>query len=438
VRKDQNKWTMALVSTLSPPEAGINIRILSLNDDNCNLALDRLPSTQTEADHVEQVLTSELNTLSLEDIDKVLFDIHGIAQVSDEDPENVDDLILDLVQEIGKIKKKTAFIEANYINPNYVTSKEFRLRFLRCERFDPPKAAKKLVKHFESKRMIFSGGDILGREITLADLSEDDLDVLRLGFMQYLPTRDSAGRVVFVCSSPQMRYKSFDNLIRGMWYLHSTIIQEEENQKKGIVAVMYAASKMPIISLQNMRRAHFVREGIPQKLVAVHYCVADRRVRPLITGCQTFVNKDARARSRTHSGNRDEIVFKLQKYGIHIDCKFMNADGSLSVTNHRDWLVTRKTIESANDEIVTGSVPRGRLHSNSDIIIPRRFDVLFGRGRIIREHTGNLRCIHLVEMYQTKYERASKFEKTAIADRVVSIVYESYGRFLKWDVKVGD
>merc|ERR1712014_247899 len=70
-------------------------------------------------------------------------------------------------------------------------------------------------------------------------------------------------------------------------------------------------------------------------------------------------------------------------------------------------------------------------------ITPRKFDVLFGRGRNTREHCGNLRCAHLVEMHQLEYEACTKTEKTDLAMRIVQIVKECDGRFLKKDRKKG-
>ena len=59
--------------------------------------------------------------------------------------------------------------------------------------------------------------------------------------------------------------------------------------------------------------------------------------------------------------------------------------------------------------------------------------LLLGKGKNTREHTGNLRAVHLVEMHREKYENANKFHKTEIAERIVSIIHESHGRFLKWE-----
>merc|ERR1712072_57476 len=68
----------------------------------------------------------------------------------------------------------------------------------------------------------------------------------------------------------------------------------------------------------------------------------------------------------------------------------------------------------------------------SDIILPRKFDVLFGKGKS-REHVGNLRCAYLVEQHQAEYERANRSAKTEIAENIIAMVNESGGRFLKKD-----
>jgi hypothetical protein len=74
---------------------------------------------------------------------------------------------------------------------------------------------------------------------------------------------------------------------------------------------------------------------------------------------------------------------------------------------------------------------------NAFIDAPRRFDVLFGKGKALREHTGNVRANHLVAMYRPKYEHADKYEKTDIAKHLVNIIHESGGRFLKFEENDG-
>ena len=57
---------------------------------------------------------------------------------------------------------------------------------------------------------------------------------------------------------------------------------------------------------------------------------------------------------------------------------------------------------------------------------------LFGRGKIAKTHTGNLRALHLCEMNYARYESAlsGKYGKTEVAEMIVRIIHESGGRFL--------
>jgi hypothetical protein len=90
------------------------------------------------------------------------------------------------------------------------------------------------------------------------------------------------------------------------------------------------------------------------------------------------------------------------------------------------------------EEATAVSAGGGTTNQRSNtVLIPRRFDVLFGRGMTAAEHTGNLRAFHIVEMNRELYEKASKHEKTYLAEKIVRLINESYGRFLKLDKATG-
>ena len=117
------------------------------------------------------------------------------------------------------------------------------------------------------------------------------------------------------------------------------------------------------------------------------------------------------------TGTAQEYQYELQTYGIPTQMLPFDSTGAeILFELHRQWLQKQRYQETSSKEY---------------IMVPRRFDVLFGKGKTISEHTGNLRAAHLVEMYRQKYELANKFEKTEIAERIVGIIHESYGRFLK-------
>lgn len=208
-----------------------------------------------------------------------------------------------------------------------------------------------------------------------------------------------------------------------MWYIFNTTMKDEETQRNGIVGIVSNfgehARREP---LSLMRELHRMKSGVPKKFVGVHYCYDDASLKPFVAGVRLFLAKEMRTRFRPHFGDRENIAFELQTFGIPTKDHPILANGTLSLEWHREWLNVRRTQEES-------------ASTKDGMIIPRRFDVLFGRGRNTREHTGNLRAAHLVEMYQTEYEQANKWGKTAVAQRMLEMIHESYGRFLRWEGK---
>ena len=125
-------------------------------------------------------------------------------------------------------------------------------------------------------------------------------------------------------------------------------------------------------------------------------------------------------------GSKSEYMYKLQTYGIPTEALPLDEEGNLTLDHHLDWIEQIRAKEAAECSM-DGTTP------SSIVMVPRRFDVLLGRGKTIAEHTGNLRAFHIVEMNRQRYERAGKYEKTQIAEKIVHMIQESYGRFLKRD-----
>jgi hypothetical protein len=64
---------------------------------------------------------------------------------------------------------------------------------------------------------------------------------------------------------------------------------------------------------------------------------------------------------------------------------------------------------------------------------PTDNDVLFGRGKSFQNHPGNIWCRQLVESNLSRYENASKREKTTLASQILQMIQGKSGRFLKYD-----
>lgn len=126
-----------------------------------------------------------------------------------------------------------------------------------------------------------------------------------------------------------------------------------------------------------------------------------------------------------YKDSHSECHHILRSFGISDQLTPIGVDGELSVEHHLNFLAVREPQEQAREAESLASA-----FANQIVLGP--FDVLSGsRGRLVQEHTGNKRYLHLVESLLVRYEEVSKFEKTVFAQTVLRIIKEHGGRFLK-------
>jgi hypothetical protein len=68
---------------------------------------------------------------------------------------------------------------------------------------------------------------------------------------------------------------------------------------------------------------------------------------------------------------------------------------------------------------------------------PTDLDILLGRGRVFREHPGNVRFHHVIELHMERYERSNKNLKQVLADEIVERIKATGSRFLKKNQRGG-
>jgi hypothetical protein len=172
--------------------------------------------------NIEADIASDLNKMALKEREDTLQDIHGVADIVNEDPEFVDKTLIELdtwiaKKRINKIGK--AYNIAAAQSPEFAERKSFRLMFLRSNRFKAKAAAVQMLKHFEVKLAMF-GAEKLCKDIKLEDLSPEDLLSLNNWHMQFLANRDPAGRLIIVilphvqvCSRTESAVSGTDELV---------------------------------------------------------------------------------------------------------------------------------------------------------------------------------------------------------------------------------
>lgn len=408
---------------------------------SAGLALNRFPETKDEVAKAEEVLSKELEKLTLDEQERILFDIHGLPRCTlEDDPEALEVRLKDLDKELENITKgREAYDEVRAKSPAYVDSRRFRLQFLRSEAYDAKAAAEMIITHFHVKKKLFGEGEILWRDVRQSDLPPMAITLLESGYMQIFPSRDAAGRTILAVS-PEFRKHGtkatlFLPLSRATWYFTMTMMQDEETQRKGVVLIMYNyCGYKDQVDLTTS--ANQLRIAMPQRIEATHICSDDPTHQICVTGVQLFVDPNSRFRLRPHLRTVEENDFELQTFGIPTHDSPMKVDGTWSTHWHKEWLTAHRVREESlltrSKTIDTISQVSPCNQDNEDfILVPRRFDVLFGKGKREREHTGNLRALHLCDMYWEAYESSNKYGKTEVAEKIVLIIQQSGGRFLK-------
>jgi hypothetical protein len=177
----------------------------------------------------------ELVQMSTDERTQVFADIGGAQEINPEDPDFVNECLMELNEKIAGIKNKAAFEIAQRTSPHYTNNPGFRIMFLRADNFDVEKASHRIVRHFEEKLELF-GGEKLADDIRLEDLTVDDMEALEAGGIQVLPHPDQFGRLVLCSRQVNWKYKQRENLVssysftlfhRGLsliqYFLHSFI-----------------------------------------------------------------------------------------------------------------------------------------------------------------------------------------------------------------------
>ena len=174
---------------------------------------DRFPLTKDEADYVDEILSKELEKLSVQEHESILFDVHGISSATEEDAELLETKLKEMKDHLEVLDGNEAYLETVALDPSYAA--ESRLMYLRGENYNARSAAEKLVQRFEAKKEYFGGGSILAREIRWTDLTETAQKVVESGYLVASTVRDSSGRAVIFSTSQYERNSTVRDMVRG-------------------------------------------------------------------------------------------------------------------------------------------------------------------------------------------------------------------------------
>ena len=120
-------------------------------------------------------------------------------------------------------------------------------------------------------------------------------------------------------------------------------------------------------------------------------------------------------------------------FGIPYTNLCVDQDGILKEDFVSNYIETRKRIEAATAQ---AEEAKRQLQGNATNIVEVATDndCLLGRGRPFQSHPGNIRLSRVIEEHQAEFDNASKFEKTIITWRIVTLMKDQLNaRFLERD-----
>eukprot|EP00934_Nitzschia_sp_Nitz4_P002914 Nitzschia sp. Nitz4//scaffold95_size97785//49428//50956//NITZ4_004668-RA/size97785-augustus-gene-0.99-mRNA-1//1//CDS//3329560475//2904//frame0 len=413
------------------------------------------PATVATAAHdVDRIIAKEMTELSVQERESAENDVHGISN-GEEDPLFMESRLLLMNRFLQQLKPGSVFQEAESMNPQYVSDRRFRLKFLRADRYNSKEAAERMIRFFEVKKDLFGSAKLV-KDITLSDFSDDDMDTLRSGYMQVAPRTDAVGRSIMVGMLKLRVCKETNNAARVAFYTFMAMSESEETQQKGVVLIYY------LLDADNFSGSFTgkLRASVPLHFASMHLCY-NNITQYAVTCLGVYAcSPRTKVRTRPHYGSHVECQYILNTFGVPREALPVDASGVTNLDQHELWIAQRLVLDAEWERAHSGS-PGIFLDSKSEssstgsgaspfkinwasptstVALPQSpgmeihpNDVLFGRGKTVVEHPGNLRFRTIVGMKMDEYEAASRLEKTCMTENIVQLVKDSRGRFLKRD-----
>jgi len=261
----------------------------------------------------------EIRKLDEESLARLQTELLGEEDVVDETPELIQASTRLVKKCIGEIDdaSKTWYLEAMDKCPSYVES--LYLPMLRASVFDASQAANRLVEFWNEKHRLFGVDNLFG-PITLKDLQDKDLKILRDGGVYLLP-KDVHGRAIMAADRQYYNFKEngAEPILRAVWYLTQCAIEDDEiAQRKGIVLLSTSLSTTRTWdrALSKGGAHYFTKCGIV-RVAILHFTSRSAWESTWVPVILWFVGPEIRKRFVFHSGKSLDCLRKsFDGYGF--------------------------------------------------------------------------------------------------------------------------
>ncbi|CAJ1965947.1 unnamed protein product [Cylindrotheca closterium] len=430
---------------------------------NGNLQREEMKETQ-------DLLASGLSKLTVQERTEALYDVHCVGEELKEDPEIIQKALSDFDKAIQQEHNPTYEIASNQ-NKAYVQDPTFRLRFLRANSFNVGQSLGQMMKFLQYKAAYF-GAETIAREITLDDLTTEDMKLMLSGLYHIQDGKDRMGRLVIYMFSNMLCSSTVESLVRVSFYVwFNIILSDHDVQRKGVTAIYYDVNSRPGEKVKKpginfMMKVLGPLNSLPGRYTALHYCLLKTKSSLALnsTVLRLSVNNIpgyVRVRSRLHLGSDMELQYLLKSHGIPIDTFPVDVNGNIRENILNKWFnkhqeAIDKDTPSANAQVPElnasactftkqeGNVENGKAvpsnrasSASARTVQPLDTDILSGRGRKSQDHPGNVRFRDMLEEHSVEYDKAPRHERRRITTEFTRLLASQGIRFLD-QIESGD
>jgi len=428
---------------------------------------------------IEKLWAKERYEMSHGEREAATDELHGVKSryntTEYESPENHFKALVQFDSELNNpnseipSRLKCNYLRALRMNSSYVTSSDYRLRFLRAEFFDVSKAIVRFCKCLNFMVEVF--GDIsLLRQIFLSDLNKTERKLLKEGAMQLSPSRDSLGRrSLFFLGACGANYSTRERNRVGLYLIFQVLAEDVTTQRNGLVTIHLMSEDVWGI-MGGANKPQFsnlflsVFESCPLRFSAIHICFPEkllyRLLKPLVL---LLVGNEGRKTMRVHSGTTMEINYSLSSFGVRLDDIPMTYSGTIKTRQHMRWMKVRAAVDQYIEEQCKGKVDGDFRHFYASdqydiqpiphIQCPEINCVLFHKNGVAWEFPGNIKFrafldeqlpknYHLHDRYSGNPKAISTgisnahttlSEKEGLYDRIIRLSFAQNVQFLLYD-----
>jgi hypothetical protein len=334
--------------------------------------------------------------------------------------------------------KREAYDRAVFLRPMLEKDDKLHLMFLRAQRFNPRLAALNMFVYFEHKRALF-GDELLTQKITLKDLTDHEVRLIREGVSQLLAGREITGRGIIHYRIGQWDLSSPLALVRTFWYIHSAIEDDEEMQRNGVVMLCDWQGPFrhsPYDNMVFLSKIQPFSQSCTYRAESVHSVYGNGSFLALIQSLFAAASKHLRVRHRFHFGSQLETTYSLRTFGIDM--------GEVPNSSKSTWsILPGSKVTTIDEYIQRRSLAEEQWREKEKVfqepsamiaLVPNPHDILMGRSKFASRWPGNMLYHTMIAQYAQRYidpDSKSRIDKTLLTMEVIHALQNDYGsRFL--------